>query len=54
MLVGRLVKPKMLVIFAVLLGVPQQCAVAEKIPSEPDMYNDSAGKRYIFLAGGKR
>ena len=33
-------------IFVVLLGVPRLSArLAEMIPSEPDMYNDSAGKR---------
>ena len=29
-----------------LLGVLGTCGLAEIIPYEPDMYNDSAGKRY--------
>ena len=29
-----------------LLGVLGTCGSAEIIPYEPDMYNDSAGKRY--------
>ena len=29
-----------------LLGVLSTCGSAEIIPYEPDMYNDSAGKRY--------
>lgn len=29
-----------------LLGVLGTCGPAEIIPYEPDMYNDSAGKRY--------
>ena len=33
-------------IFAMLLGVLSTCSSAEIIPYEPDMYNDSAGKRY--------
>ena len=31
-----------------LLGVLSACGSAEIIPYEPDMYNDSAGKRYYF------
>ena len=43
--IHRLVDTKIRTTFAVLLGVPPLSMVAEKIPSEPDMYNDSAGKR---------
>ena len=31
-----------------LLGVLSTCGSAEIIPYEPDMYNDSAGKRYWY------
>ena len=31
-----------------LLGVLSACGPAEIIPYEPEMYNDSAGKRYYF------
>ena len=34
------------IIFAMLLGVLGTYGPAEIIPYEPDMYNDSAGKRY--------
>ena len=34
-----------MVIFVVLLGVSGACRPAEMIPYEPDMYNNSAGKR---------
>ena len=35
-----------MIIFVVLLGVLNTCCLAEIIPYEPDMYNDSAGKRH--------
>ena len=31
-----------------LLGVLDTCGPAEIIPYEPDMYNNSAGKRYWY------
>ena len=37
---------QILYIFAVLLGVLSTYDSAEITPYEPDMYNDSAGKRY--------
>lgn len=36
------------IIFAMLLGVLGTYGPAEIIPYEPDMYNDSAGKRYWY------
>ena len=35
-----------MIIFVLLLGVLSTCGSAEIIPYEPDMYHDSAGKRY--------
>lgn len=37
---------QIIIIFAMLLGVLSTYGSAEIIPYEPDMYNDSAGKRY--------
>ena len=34
-----------MIIFAMLLGVLSTYSSAEMIPYEPDMYNNSAGKR---------
>ena len=39
---------KNIITFAVLLGVLETCGPAEIIPYEPDMYNNSAGKRYAI------
>ena len=39
---------KIIITFVMLLGVLGTCGPAEIIPYEPDMYNDSAGKRYYF------